>query len=84
MEKDIEKLVTVLKDSAKKVYAELGPGWKEEIYQKAMEVALRHESILYETQRILPITFSDHVIGEAIPDLVLWITRRGEENCLCR
>ena len=41
MEKQIEELITTLKACAKRVYTELGPGWKEEIYQKAMEVALR-------------------------------------------
>jgi len=72
MDKEIENLIRTIKECAKQVLAELGHGWKEEIYQKAMEVALRHHGIMYETQRILPITFADHVIGESIPDLVVW------------
>lgn len=74
MDKKIKSLIKTLKKCAGEVMEELGPGWKEEIYQKAMEVALRHRNIMYETQRILPITFSEHVIGESIPDFVLWIS----------
>lgn len=60
-------------DCSEEVYNELGSGWKEEIYQKAMEVALRNRGFSYETQRILPISFAGHVIGDSIPDLVIWL-----------
>ena len=73
MDKKIKSLIKTLKKCAGEIMEELGPGWKEDIYQKALEVSLRHRNIMYETQRILPITFSDHVIGESIPDLVIWI-----------
>jgi len=73
MDKKIKALIKTLKKCAGKVMEELGPGWNETVYQKAMEVALREYKIHYETQRILPITFSDHVIGESIPDLVVWL-----------
>ena len=73
MEKKIENLIKKVKQCARDVYDELGEGWKEGIYQKAMEVALREMSISYETQRILPISFKGHVIGESIPDLVVWL-----------
>ena len=73
MDKKIKSLIKTLKKCAGEIMEELGPGWKEDIYQKALEVSLRHKNIMYETQRILPITFSDHVIGESIPDLVIWI-----------
>lgn len=73
MEKQVRKLVAAVKESARQVLKGLGAGWQEVIYQKAMEVALRERGITYETQRILPITFADHVIGESIPDLVIWL-----------
>jgi len=82
MEKQIRKLIEILKKCAKEVLQELGGGWKEEIYQKAMEVALRNRGIAYETQRILPITFSGHVIGDAIPDLVIWTKVNGRRVAL--
>ena len=74
----VKKLIDTVKECAREVYRQLGPGWNEKIYQKAMEVALRERKITYETQRILPITFSDHVVGESIPDLVIWLPMKGK------
>ncbi len=79
MEKKVQDLITTIKESATSVLAELGPGWLETIYQKAMEVALRDKGIMYETQRILPITYAGHVIGESIPDLVVWLKDDGKK-----
>jgi len=79
MDKSVEKVAQLIKESAKEVFAELGGGWQEVVYQKAMEVALRHRGVMYETQRILPITFMEHVIGESIPDLVVW-TKLGNKK----
>lgn len=78
----VEELIKTLKECAKQVFKELGTGWPEVVYQSAMEVALRHRGILYETQRILPITFSDHVVGEAIPDLVIWTKHNGKKTAV--
>ena len=61
--------IKLIKESAKEVFGEPDTDRKEDIYQKAMKVCLRHKGLQYETQSILPITFSAHVIGESIPDL---------------
>lgn len=79
MFKQINNLIDTIKSCSQSVIEELGTGWKEEIYQKAMEVALRDNGITYETQRVLPITFLNHVIGESIPDLVIW-TANGRKR----
>lgn len=71
--KNLKELTGTLIECSNQVSEELGIGWKEEIYQKAMEVALRKQGLSYESQRILPITFSGHVIGDSIPDLVVWL-----------
>ena len=63
----------------KEVSNELGGGWQESVYQCAMEVALRNRGLMYETQRVLPITFKEHVVGESIPDLVIW-TKIGNQK----
>lgn len=70
----IKKLINTVKNCAKDVYDELGAGWPEKVYQQAMEVALREKRIDYEDQRILPISYRNHVVGEGIPDLVVWTT----------
>jgi len=79
VDKKVKALVKIIKECSVSILSELGPGWKEEIYQKAMEVALRDRGIMYETQRILPITFAGHVIGESIPDLVVWHKENGNK-----
>jgi len=68
----MKKLIATVKECARDVYEKLGPGWPEKVYQRGMEVALREKGIDYEDQRILPISYRGHVIGEGIPDLVIW------------
>jgi len=68
----IRKLINIVKNCARDVYEELGSGWPEKVYQQAMEVALREKGIDYEDQRILPISYREHIVGEGIPDLVIW------------
>ena len=80
MKKEIKKLIEKVKDCAKEVYEELGEGWPEGIYQKAMEVALREKGISYETQRILPVSFKGHVVGESKPDLVVWLKQKNRKR----
>jgi len=72
MQKEIKNLIEQVKECAKEVYQELGDGWPECVYQSAMEVALRERGIAYESQRILPISFKGHIVGESKPDLVVW------------
>ena len=79
MENQVKDLIKIIKTCAKTILDELGPGWKEDIFQNAMEVALRDKGIMYETQRTLPISFSGHVIGEVYPDLVVWLKNDGKK-----
>jgi GxxExxY protein len=72
MKKEIENLIEKVKECAKDVYQELGSGWEEDVYQKAMEVALREKGIKYEAQRTLPISFRGFVVGRGHPDLIVW------------
>jgi len=73
LEQKVEKVIKDVKHCAIDVYRELGEGWPELIYHKAMEVALRLASFPYETQRILPITYKGFVVGDGRPDLVVWV-----------
>lgn len=78
--KNLKDLINALIGCSNRIIDELGSGWKEEIYQKAMEVALRQQGLSYETQRILPVTFSGYVIGDSIPDLIVWMQNgKGRE-----
>jgi GxxExxY protein len=55
----------------KEVWTELGPGHSESIYHNALEVNLRQNGIQYETERIIPVMFKGHVIGNMRADIIL-------------
>tara|TARA_Y100000389_G_C17345028_1_gene455396 strand:+ start:515 stop:874 length:360 start_codon:yes stop_codon:yes gene_type:complete len=61
---DIEALAT-------KIYTTLGPGYSERVYHNAMEVLLRKNGIAYESERIVPISFEGHVIGNLRADIIV-------------
>ncbi len=79
MQKEIKNLINKVKRCSKDVYEELGSGWSESVYQQALEVALREKGIDYEDQRVLPISFHNHFVGEGIPDLIIW-TKVGKKR----
>jgi GxxExxY protein len=53
------------------VWNSLGPGYSERVYHNAFEVALRMNSVCYETERIIPIFFQGHNVGNLRADLVI-------------
>lgn len=61
---DIEALAT-------KIYTTLGPGYSERVYHNAMEVLLRKNGIPYESERIVPIPFEGHIIGNLRADIIV-------------
>jgi len=56
---------------ASKVYMQLGPGYSERVYHNAMEVLLRKDGFQYESERIIPIPFEGHVIGNLRADIIV-------------
>jgi GxxExxY protein len=54
-----------------RVWQTLGPGFSERVYHNAMEVGLRKINIPYQTERIVPIMFDDHAIGNIRADLIV-------------
>lgn len=56
---------------ANHIQSTLGPGYSERIYHNAMEVLLRKNNISYDTERIIPVYFEEHVIGHSRADLVV-------------
>jgi GxxExxY protein len=77
----IRKVINKILDSAKAVFQDLGEGWSEAIYQKAMEVELRERGIKYEEQRVLPVYYKDkYLVGHGEVDLIvlvnLWSGKR--------
>jgi|SRR6056300_2005135 GxxExxY protein len=56
---------------AKKIYSQLGAGYSERVYHNAMEVLLRQYGVQYESERIVPIPFDGHVIGNLRADIII-------------
>ena len=55
----------------RQVYRSLGAGYSERIYHNALEVLLRKDGVPYETERIIPVLFEGHTIGNLRADLIL-------------
>ena len=53
------------------IWHDLGPGYSESVYHNAFEVALRLNSVNYETERIIPIFFQGHNVGNVRSDLII-------------
>ncbi len=49
--------------AAMEVHSEVGPGYNEEIYQKALENELRNRKIKFEPQRSVEVKFKGEVVG---------------------
>ena len=64
----MEEVVTRI---ARTIWDALGPGYSEAVYHTAFEVALRHEGIKYETERIIPVTFLGQNVGHVRADIIL-------------
>jgi len=62
---------TQIKDFAILIYKTLGSGHSERVYHNAMEVILRKHNIQYESERIVPIVFEGHTIGNMRADLII-------------
>jgi len=55
--------------AAMEVHSELGPGYNEEIYQKALEIELRNLKIPFEPQKSIEVRFKEDMVGLKILDL---------------
>jgi GxxExxY protein len=61
----------ILKNISTKIFEKLGPGYSERVYHNAFEVELRLNGIQYETEKILPIVYEGHTVGNLRADLIL-------------
>ena len=54
---------------AMKVHTKLGPGYKEEIYQRALAIELTREQIAFEEYKPITVYYDDKIIGEFEADI---------------
>jgi len=54
-----------------RVHKELGPGFLEIMYEEALAIELTTAGISFERQKLLPVFYREHLIGEHRLDLVV-------------
>jgi len=57
--------------AAIRVHKELGPGFLEVMYEEAVAIELASAGISFERQKLLPIFYREHLIGEHRLDMVV-------------
>jgi GxxExxY protein len=60
-----------LKIVSQKIFEKLGPGYSERVYHNAFEVELRMRGIQYETEKILPVVYEGHTVGNLRADIIV-------------
>jgi len=70
-----------IKKFSNNVYKELGSGYSEDVYEKAMEIEFRLAGIPYENQRVLPIFYKNFAVGTSRPDLII-NDKKGNEKII--
>jgi GxxExxY protein len=60
---DFEPLSHRIIEAAISVHRDLGPGFIESVYHRAMETALRNRGISYESEKEIRITFESEDVG---------------------
>jgi GxxExxY protein len=60
-----------LKNISTKIFEKLGLGYSERVYHNAFEVELRLRGIQYETEKILPVIYEGHTVGNLRADLIV-------------
>ncbi|MGD1704443.1 GxxExxY protein [Dapis sp. BLCC M229] len=66
-----ENLTYKIIGAAMTVHNKLGPGYREEIYQRSLEQQLTNERVAFQPQEQLPIYESDNLLGFYIPDFIV-------------
>jgi GxxExxY protein len=56
---------------ATNVWNILGPGFSESVYHKALEIELRSNNFLYDSERNTPVLYKNHTIGNVRPDIII-------------
>lgn len=54
-----------------KVHTELGPGFRENIYHSALEIALKQEGLAYQTEKDFTVSYQGKNVGKFRLDLIV-------------
>jgi GxxExxY protein len=68
---DVERVMTRVIDCAMQVHRQLGPGFLESIYQRAMSIELSHAGLPYEEEKRIDVVYKGIAIPGQRVDLVV-------------
>jgi GxxExxY protein len=68
---DLEELVHATIGACIAVHDEVGPGLLEGVYARALTIELDSRDISYETERLIPITYKGHPLGDYRLDVLV-------------
>lgn len=71
-EDDFKNDVAVISQLANDVFHELGPGYAEAVYQKALAVEFREHQMVHEMESVIPILYHGMTVGSGRADFVLY------------
>lgn len=63
--------VELIKELVCRIYATLGGGYSESVYEEAMAVELRESKIPYSVQPTVEVFYNGHKVGEQVLDFLL-------------
>ena len=63
MDKNHIKFLVTIENLAQEVYANLGDGFSEDIYQKALAIELRAKKIDYLRETVIELFYKDQMVG---------------------
>ena len=68
---ETKELIEAIVDCAKRVRAELTPGFEEKIYKNAMFIELCDRGLMVETEVPFSVFYKNHVIGSYKADIIV-------------
>jgi len=60
-----------IQDMVNEIQYSLGPGHARTVYLTALIIALQDENILFETDKVIPISFRNRFVGTLTADLII-------------
>jgi len=60
-----------IQDMVNEIQYSLGPGHARTVYLTSLIIALQDENILFETDKVLPISFRNRFVGTLIADIIV-------------
>ena len=70
---NINSIHNELNEMCNEIYDHLGPGHRECIYHRALEVELRGRNVKYDTEKNIEIKYKGHCVGIKSLDIILYL-----------